>query len=61
MFLFVCSQTSKFGSALEIPAQFIEKNVRLSGRVHCVTEKALEVEYVPISVPVISSLLRQSM
>ncbi|KAK1162524.1 protein C3orf33-like [Acipenser oxyrinchus oxyrinchus] len=51
--------TSKFGSALEIPAEFIEKNVRLRGRVHHVTEKGLEVEHVPISVPVISSLLRQ--
>lgn len=50
---------TKFGTVAEIPERFIEKNVSLRGRVHSITEKGLEVEHVPIHVPVISSLLRK--
>ncbi|KAJ8256820.1 hypothetical protein COCON_G00189720 [Conger conger] len=49
---------TKFGSASEIPARFIEKNVSLRGRVHRVTKSGLEVEHVPINVPLLSPLLR---
>uniref|UniRef100_A0A665UL20 TNase-like domain-containing protein n=1 Tax=Echeneis naucrates TaxID=173247 RepID=A0A665UL20_ECHNA len=48
---------TKFKSASEIPPRFIERNVSLRGRVHSITEKGLEVEHIPIHLPVISSLL----
>ncbi|XP_019943920.2 protein C3orf33 homolog isoform X2 [Paralichthys olivaceus] len=48
---------TKFQAVSEIPARFIEKNVSLRGKVHSVTEKGLEVEHVPIHLPVLSSLL----
>ncbi|KAM9318832.1 protein C3orf33 homolog isoform 2-T2 [Pholidichthys leucotaenia] len=48
---------TKFQAAQEIPAHFIEKNVSLRGRVHSITDKGLEVEHVPIYVPVLSPLL----
>uniref|UniRef100_A0A3Q0RIH2 TNase-like domain-containing protein n=1 Tax=Amphilophus citrinellus TaxID=61819 RepID=A0A3Q0RIH2_AMPCI len=48
---------TKFQAAREIPARFIERNVSLRGKVHSVTEKGLEVEHVPIYLPVISPLL----
>ena len=53
-------QITKFGSACEIPARFIEKNVSLRGRVHRVTKSGLEVEHVPINVPLLSPLLKNS-
>uniref|UniRef100_A0A3B3QUF9 Chromosome 3 open reading frame 33 n=1 Tax=Paramormyrops kingsleyae TaxID=1676925 RepID=A0A3B3QUF9_9TELE len=49
--------TAKFGTASEIPAYFIERNVSLRGRVRRVTDKGLEVEHTPIKIPVLSSLL----
>ncbi|XP_044059646.1 protein C3orf33 homolog isoform X2 [Siniperca chuatsi] len=48
---------TKFQAASEIPARFIERNVSLRGKVHSVTEKGLEVEHVPIYLPVLSPLL----
>ncbi|XP_059187406.1 protein C3orf33 homolog [Centropristis striata] len=48
---------TKFQAASEIPARFIEKNVSLRGKVHAITERGLEVEHVPIHVPVLSTLL----
>ncbi|KAM3875136.1 protein C3orf33 homolog [Diretmus argenteus] len=48
---------TKFGAVSEIPARFIEGNVSLRGRVHTITEKGLEVEHVPIHLPVLSPLL----
>ncbi|XP_043926441.1 protein C3orf33 homolog isoform X2 [Protopterus annectens] len=52
--------TSKFCSALEIPVEFIEKNVKLRGRVNNITEKGLEVEHIPIHLPLISALHRKT-
>ncbi|XP_048811307.1 protein C3orf33 homolog [Lagopus muta] len=51
--------TTKFTNALDIPAGFIEKNVKLRGKVHRVTEKGLAVEHIPISVPFITSIQRK--
>ncbi|AWO98855.1 putative protein C3orf33 -like isoform 4 [Scophthalmus maximus] len=48
---------TKFQAASEIPARFIERNVSLRGKVHSITEKGLEVEHVPIYLPVLSPLL----
>ncbi|OXB73429.1 UNVERIFIED_CONTAM: hypothetical protein H355_015157 [Colinus virginianus] len=51
--------TKKFTNALDIPAGFVEKNVKLRGKVHHVTEKGLEVEHIPITVPFITSIQRK--
>ncbi|XP_075572571.1 protein C3orf33 homolog [Pelecanus crispus] len=51
--------TTKFTSALDIPAEFIGKNVKLRGKLHHVTEKGLEVEHIPISIPFITLLQRK--
>ncbi|KAK2531054.1 protein C3orf33 homolog isoform X1 [Columba livia] len=51
--------TTKFTSALDIPAAFVEKNVKLRGKLHHITEKGLEVEHVPISIPFFTSLQRK--
>ncbi|KAM6988489.1 protein C3orf33 homolog isoform 2-T2 [Tautogolabrus adspersus] len=48
---------TKFQVASEIPARFIERNVSLRGRVHSISERGLEVEHVPIYLPVLSPLL----
>uniref|UniRef100_A0A671YES7 Chromosome 3 open reading frame 33 n=1 Tax=Sparus aurata TaxID=8175 RepID=A0A671YES7_SPAAU len=48
---------TRFRAASEIPARFIERNVSLRGKVHSVTERGVEVEHVPIYLPVISPLL----
>nr|XP_046170101.1 protein C3orf33 homolog isoform X3 [Oncorhynchus gorbuscha] len=48
---------TRFGLASEIPARFIEKNVSLRGRVQTITETGLEVEHIPIYIPVLSPLL----
>ncbi|XP_078064287.1 protein C3orf33 homolog isoform X2 [Mustelus asterias] len=50
---------TKFTSAAEIPDRFIEKNVILRGRVHHITRNGLEVEHIPITFPVISTLQRR--
>ncbi|XP_078245207.1 protein C3orf33 homolog isoform X1 [Pogona vitticeps] len=52
-------RTTKFTNALEIPLEFVEKNVKLRGRLQRVTEQGLEIEHVPITLPVISSLQRR--
>ncbi|XP_072200658.1 protein C3orf33 homolog isoform X1 [Excalfactoria chinensis] len=52
-------QTTKFTNALDVPAGFVQKNVKLRGKVHRVTEKGLEVEHIPISVPFITSIQRK--
>ncbi|KAL8187908.1 UNVERIFIED_CONTAM: hypothetical protein K2H54_057791 [Gekko kuhli] len=51
--------TTKFTNALEIPVEFIEKNVKLRGRLHQITEQGFEIEHVPIILPIISSLQRR--
>uniref|UniRef100_A0A1A8NMG0 Chromosome 3 open reading frame 33 n=1 Tax=Nothobranchius rachovii TaxID=451742 RepID=A0A1A8NMG0_9TELE len=48
---------TKFQAACDIPARFIERNVSLRGKVHSITEKGIEVEHVPIYLPVLSPLL----
>lgn len=50
---------TKFQAASQIPARFIERNISLYGKVHSVTEKGLEVEHVPIYLPVMSPLLNK--
>ncbi|KAM6389223.1 protein C3orf33 homolog isoform 2-T2 [Pluvialis apricaria] len=52
-------RTTKFTSASDIPVGFVEKNVKLRGKLHQITEKGLEVEHIPISVPFITSLQRK--
>ncbi|XP_053246319.1 protein C3orf33 homolog isoform X2 [Podarcis raffonei] len=52
-------KTTKFTTAMEIPVEFIEKNVKLRGRLHRISERGLEIEHVPITVPIISSLQRR--
>ncbi|KAM6960545.1 protein C3orf33 homolog [Aplochiton taeniatus] len=49
--------TTKFCTVSAIPSHFIERNVNLRGRIKTITEKGLEVEHVPIYVPVLSPLL----
>lgn len=56
-FVVLFPQLTKFQAAREIPALFIERNVRLRGKVHSITEKGIEVEHVPIYLPVLSTLL----
>ncbi|KAM9274795.1 protein C3orf33 homolog [Cariama cristata] len=51
--------TTKFTSALDIPVEFVEKNVKLRGKLHHVTEKGLEVEHIPISIPFLTSIQRK--
>ncbi|NXP20692.1 CC033 protein, partial [Scytalopus superciliaris] len=51
--------TTKFTSALDIPVEFVEKNVKLRGKLHHVTEKGLEVEHIPISIPFFTALQRK--
>ncbi|XP_041918831.1 protein C3orf33 homolog [Alosa sapidissima] len=48
---------TKFNAASEIPSRFIKRNVGLRGRVCSITDKGLEVEHIPIYVPVLSPLL----
>ncbi|KAL2095661.1 hypothetical protein ACEWY4_007809 [Coilia grayii] len=48
---------TKFNAASEIPARFIERNVSLRGRVFRFTDEGLEVEHIPIHIPVLSPLL----
>ncbi|XP_054649988.1 protein C3orf33 homolog isoform X2 [Dunckerocampus dactyliophorus] len=48
---------TKFQAVSEIPARFVERNVSLRGRVHSITEEGLEVEHIPIYLPVLSPLL----
>uniref|UniRef100_A0AAY5KAF2 Chromosome 3 open reading frame 33 n=1 Tax=Esox lucius TaxID=8010 RepID=A0AAY5KAF2_ESOLU len=56
-FCSVYIKLTRFGAASEVPALFIEKNVVLRGRVHAVAENGLEVEHIPIYVPLLSRML----
>ncbi|NXC44622.1 CC033 protein, partial [Penelope pileata] len=51
--------TTKFTNAGAIPVEFVERNVRLRGKVHRVTAAGLEVEHIPISLPFISLIQRK--
>ncbi|KAM4693936.1 protein C3orf33 homolog [Discoglossus pictus] len=51
--------TTKFTNANDIPGKFIKKNVKLRGKLICINERILEVEHVPISIPLISHLQRR--
>ncbi|XP_010071237.1 PREDICTED: protein C3orf33 homolog, partial [Pterocles gutturalis] len=51
--------TTKFTGALDIPVEFVQKNVKLRGKLHHVTEKGLEVEHIPISIPFITAIQRK--
>lgn len=50
-------QMTKFQAVSEIPACFIERNASLCGRVRSVTDRGVEVEHIPIHLPVLSPLL----
>ncbi|KAM5154860.1 protein C3orf33 homolog [Callospermophilus lateralis] len=47
--------TSKFTHSSDIPVEFIRKHVKLRGRLHRITEDGLEIEHIPITLPLISS------
>uniref|UniRef100_F6Z7C8 Chromosome 3 open reading frame 33 n=1 Tax=Xenopus tropicalis TaxID=8364 RepID=F6Z7C8_XENTR len=47
--------TSKFTSAKDIPLEFIKKNVKLRGKLLSITGDTLEVEHVPISLPIVAA------
>nr|XP_023476932.1 protein C3orf33 homolog isoform X1 [Equus caballus] len=47
--------TSKFTSSSEIPVEFIRRNVKLRGRLRRITDSGLEIEHIPITLPIISS------
>ncbi|NWU96327.1 CC033 protein, partial [Upupa epops] len=51
--------TTKFSSALDIPVEFVKKNVKLRGKLQQITESGLEVEHIPISIPFITSIQRK--
>ncbi|XP_009870271.1 PREDICTED: protein C3orf33 homolog, partial [Apaloderma vittatum] len=51
--------TTKFTSALDIPVEFVKKNVKLRGELHHVTAEGLAVEHIPISIPFLTSLQRK--
>ncbi|NXI76133.1 CC033 protein, partial [Rhipidura dahli] len=51
--------TTKFTSPLDIPVEFVQKNVKLRGKLHHITEKGLEVEHIPISIPFITAIQRK--
>ncbi|XP_053315255.1 protein C3orf33 homolog [Spea bombifrons] len=46
--------TTKFTNAKGIPEKFIRKNVKLQGKLRCITEQGLEVEHIPITLPIVS-------
>uniref|UniRef100_A0A672MVI4 Chromosome 3 open reading frame 33 n=1 Tax=Sinocyclocheilus grahami TaxID=75366 RepID=A0A672MVI4_SINGR len=48
---------TKFGTAADIPTRFIERNISIRGRLSNITEKGLEVEHIPIYVPLLSHSL----
>ncbi|XP_023371446.1 protein C3orf33 homolog [Otolemur garnettii] len=52
-------RTSKFTSSSDIPVEFIRRNVKLRGRLRRITENGLEIEHVPITLPIISSLRKE--
>ncbi|NXI60763.1 CC033 protein, partial [Chloroceryle aenea] len=51
--------TTKFTSALDIPVEFVKKNVKLRGKFHQITGSSLAVEHIPISIPFITSIQRK--
>ncbi|KAM6357820.1 protein C3orf33 homolog isoform 2-T3 [Alca torda] len=52
-------KTTKFTRASDIPVAFVEKNVKLRGKLHHITEKGMEVEHIPISIPFITLIQRK--
>ncbi|XP_075058129.1 protein C3orf33 homolog [Mixophyes fleayi] len=59
----VCARSikllTKFTNAKDIPDKFIQKNVKLRGKIVCVTEHTIEVDHIPISLPILSSFQRR--
>ncbi|KAG9494180.1 protein C3orf33 homolog [Eleutherodactylus coqui] len=59
----VCARSirllTKFTSAKDIPEQFLKRNVKLRGKVVCVTEEAIEIDHVPISLPLLRSFQKR--
>nr|XP_055237852.1 protein C3orf33 homolog isoform X4 [Gorilla gorilla gorilla]XP_055237853.1 protein C3orf33 homolog isoform X4 [Gorilla gorilla gorilla] len=51
--------TSKFTSSSDIPVEFIRRNVKLRGRLRRITENGLEIEHIPITLPIIASLRKE--
>ncbi|XP_075720128.1 protein C3orf33 homolog [Rhinoderma darwinii] len=50
---------TKFTSAKDIPEQFIKKNVKLRGKIVRVTEETIEIDHIPISLPILRSLQKR--
>ncbi|XP_053454863.1 protein C3orf33 homolog [Nycticebus coucang] len=59
LFLRSVRLTSKFTSSSDIPVEFIRRNVKLRGRLRRITENGLEIEHIPITLPIISSLRKE--
>nr|XP_045017705.1 protein C3orf33 homolog isoform X2 [Jaculus jaculus] len=59
LFLRSIRLTSKFTKSSDIPVEFIRRNVKLRGRLHKITENGLEIEHIPITLPVISSFKKE--
>ncbi|XP_073529171.1 protein C3orf33 homolog isoform X2 [Phyllobates terribilis] len=58
--IFLCARSirliTKFTSAKDIPEKFIKKNVKLRGKVIQVTGETIEIDHVPISLPILRSI-----
>ncbi|XP_069831572.1 protein C3orf33 homolog [Dendropsophus ebraccatus] len=50
---------TKFTNAKDIPEEFIKKNVKLRGKVVCVTGETIDVDHVPISLPILRSVQKK--
>ncbi|KAG8581024.1 hypothetical protein GDO81_007521 [Engystomops pustulosus] len=61
--IFLCARSirlvTKFTHAKDIPEQFIKRNVKLRGKVVCVSEETIEIDHIPISLPVLRSIQRR--
>ncbi|KAF4793749.1 Acetyl-coenzyme A transporter 1 [Turdus rufiventris] len=53
------AETTKFINPLDIPVEFVEKNVKLRGKLQHITEKGLEIEHIPISIPFFTAIQRK--
>ncbi|XP_018412529.1 PREDICTED: protein C3orf33 homolog [Nanorana parkeri] len=50
---------TKFTNAKHIPDNFIKRSVKLRGKVISVKEHTIEIEHIPIRVPILTSLLKK--
>ncbi|XP_063772182.1 protein C3orf33 homolog [Pseudophryne corroboree] len=50
---------TKFTNVKDIPDKFIQKNLKLRGKIVCVTEHAIEVDHIPITLPILASFQKR--